>query len=84
MWIEKGKDLQPKKLIPSLIQCNQPAAAESDQVILLSPWQYSQHLYNHTYSNGHALISSPYNEHSSYTEMYSHSRGGSRGWKEEG
>ena len=36
-WIEKGKNLQPKKLIPSLIQCNQPSAAESHQVILLLP-----------------------------------------------
>lgn len=37
-WIEKGKNLQPKRLIPSLIQCNQPAAAEPHQVILLLPW----------------------------------------------
>jgi len=37
-WIEKGKSLEPKRLIPSLIQCNQPAATESHQVISLLPW----------------------------------------------
>jgi len=33
-WIEKGKGLEPKRLIPSLIQCNQPAATESHQVYI--------------------------------------------------
>ncbi|XP_065901474.1 vacuolar protein sorting-associated protein 18 homolog [Dysidea avara] len=31
-WIEKGKSLEPKRLIPSLIQCNQPTATESHQM----------------------------------------------------